>query len=238
MTSPTRSRLDDVLRRAGAVMVARHGFYVAAHFGSPGGELAVCTRAVGMGDRSDLVKHELRGDPGALARIVGRMTGGRVVAGRALHAAHAWWCGAAPGCVVILSEPDDAAALAAPLAGAVGAEPDAQLTDITNDLAAIVLLGPASRDVLGALGVGEPPREARLHVRFAPAIVGGIPAKLLRESAAHWVILVRHVLAQPLWHVVEQAGEPFGLTAVGAEAMERYALRERAPAPPPTAVTG
>lgn len=238
MTSPTRSRLDDVLRRAGAVMVARHGFSVAAHFGSPGGELAVCTRAVGMGDRSDLVKHELRGEPAALERIVRTLAGGRLVPGRALHAVNAWWCAASARCVVVLSEPDEADALAARLAAAVAAQPGAELTDVTGDFAAIVLLGPASSDVLGALGVGEPPREERFDLRFTPAIIGGIPAKLLRRSAAHWVILVRLVLAEPLWHVVDWAGRQFGLTAVGAEAMERYALRERAPATPPRAITG
>ena len=43
-------------------MVTRHGWWVAAHFGSPAGELALCETAVGLADRSDLGKLELRGE--------------------------------------------------------------------------------------------------------------------------------------------------------------------------------
>ena len=55
------SPLEPQLQRAGATMVARHGWWVAAHFGSPAGELALCETAVGLADRSDLGKLELRG---------------------------------------------------------------------------------------------------------------------------------------------------------------------------------
>ncbi len=56
------SPLEPLLQKAGATMVARHGWWVAAHFGSPGGELALCDTAVGLADRSDLGKLELRGE--------------------------------------------------------------------------------------------------------------------------------------------------------------------------------
>jgi len=64
--------LDSVARRAGAIT---NGFDVPAHYGSPAGELAVCLRAVGLGDRSDLGKLLLDGGPSAIAGVVRRMTG-------------------------------------------------------------------------------------------------------------------------------------------------------------------
>ncbi len=208
-------------------MVAQDGFYVAAHFGSPAGELAVCLRAVGMGYRSNLVKHELRGEPAALERIVATLGGGRARPGRALHAAGAWWCAVSPDRVLVVCRPEKASTLTAPLTAAVAEEPEAQIADVTTDIAAIALLGPASRDVLGAVGVGDPPSQARYDVRFNPALIGGIPTQLLRESALRWIVLVRHALAEPLWHVLDQAGDPFGLGAVGAEAMDRYVVAAR-----------
>ena len=68
--SPYRSPLEDALRREGAVIRRRDGRRVAAHFGSPGGELAVCARSVGLVDRSEIGKLELRGYPEALDQIV------------------------------------------------------------------------------------------------------------------------------------------------------------------------
>ena len=77
------SPLEALVQRAGATMVARHGWLVAAHYGSPGGEMALCDRAVGLADRSDLGKLELRGDAEPLEQLVGQLTGGQVLSGEA-----------------------------------------------------------------------------------------------------------------------------------------------------------
>ena len=81
------SPLEPQLQKAGATMVARHGWWVAAHFGSPAGELALCETAVGLADRSDLGKLELRGEASAIELLVGQLSGGSVDPGDALLAA-------------------------------------------------------------------------------------------------------------------------------------------------------
>src|ERR1700734_3669326 len=55
------SPLEDVLRRNGATMVNRDGRCVAAHYGSPTSEVAVCLTTVGIADRCDRTTLEFRG---------------------------------------------------------------------------------------------------------------------------------------------------------------------------------
>jgi len=59
------SPLVEQARHAGATTVQRGGVRVAAHYGSPAGELSACVRAVGLGDRSDLGIFTLSGSPTA-----------------------------------------------------------------------------------------------------------------------------------------------------------------------------
>ena len=64
------SPLETVARNHGAVMAARHGRRVPAHFGSTAAEEAVCLRGVGMADRSDRETFELRGTPEAIEQAL------------------------------------------------------------------------------------------------------------------------------------------------------------------------
>ena len=109
------SPLEPLLQKAGATMVARHGWWVAAHFGSPGGELALCDTAVGLADRSDLGKLELRGEAGR-AGDAGRPAhaAARSCPGEALLAGGAWWCSVSPEHVIALCDAGEHRAPCAP----------------------------------------------------------------------------------------------------------------------------
>ena len=98
------SPLELQLQKAGATMVTRHGWWVAAHFGSSAGELALCATAVGLADRSDLGKLDLRGEAGAIELLVGQLSGGQISPGDALLAEGAWWCAVSPGHVLALCD--------------------------------------------------------------------------------------------------------------------------------------
>lgn len=111
MSSP----LDIVARRAGAVMVDRGGVSVAAHYGSAAGELAVCIRAVGLADRSELGKLVLSGSEAGVAELVRRMTGAALAPAGVSISSEAWWCAAAPGHVIVLCDPRRRARLLAVL---------------------------------------------------------------------------------------------------------------------------
>ena len=141
-------------------MVTRHGWWVAAHFGSPGGEIALCGTAVGLADRSDLGKLELRGEAGALETLVGQLTGGQVVPGEALLAAQRL-------VVLGLARARDRdlrrrahRRCAPPSARPARWTPGVTVTDLTPRLAALGLIGPATDELLaelsGSLGPPTP----------------------------------------------------------------------------------
>src|SRR5258708_1857527 len=65
-----RSPLEDVVTRHGASIVNRHGRHMAAHYGSPASEAAVCLSTVGIADRFDRTTLELRGAPTDLERAL------------------------------------------------------------------------------------------------------------------------------------------------------------------------
>jgi hypothetical protein len=55
----------------------------------------------------------------------------------------------------------------------------------------------------------------------------GLPAFLLEESASRALVLVEREFAARLWDVLERVGRRFGLSCVGADAAERFAVIER-----------
>jgi glycine cleavage system aminomethyltransferase T len=225
--SLSRSPLEDVLRRAGAVMRRRDGRRVAVHFGSPGGELAVCARSVGLVDRSEIAKLELRGYPEALDQIVSLLSDSQLEPNEVLRAGAVTWCSASPDRVFALSEPAHAFELSERLHAAVARTPGALLTDETDELAALALLGPATPSVIAALGAWDLETIALPRPSFASLSLEGLPVFLLEESTARALLLVESEYAERLFDLLERAGRRFGISCVGADAAERFPIIER-----------
>ena len=213
------SPLEPQLQKAGATMVARHGWWVAAHYGSPAGELALCETAVGLADRSDLGKLELRGEASALELLVGQLSGGRVDPGDALFAEGAWWCAVSPAHVLALCDAGETERVRAAAAEAVRWTPGATVTDVTPRYAALGLLGPRTADVLAELSDSEPPLGDVESPTFDVLRLAAIPAMLLRGAAGAAVIVTEVGRAAALWAEVERAGRESGLGHVGADAV-------------------
>jgi glycine cleavage system aminomethyltransferase T len=211
------SPLEPLLQKAGATMVARHGWWVAAHFGSPGGELALCDTAVGLADRSDLGKLELRGDAGALETLVGQLTGGQVLPGEALLAGGAWWCSVSPRHVIALTDAAGTGALRNAAGEAVRWTPGVTVTDLTPRYAALGLLGPATESLLDELSAGQlaPADEPAFDVLKLAAV----PVMLLRTSRTRAVILTDAARASGLWMDIDRVGQDAGIGHVGADAV-------------------
>jgi glycine cleavage system aminomethyltransferase T len=224
---PSRSPLDDSLRRAGAVMVQRDGRCVAAHFGSPAGELAVCSSAVGLVDRSEIAKLELCGYPEALDQVVYDVSDSQLEPNEVLRVNGVEWCSASPDRVFALCEPALAFALSERLHEAALRAPGALLTDETDDLAALALLGPAAPSVVAALGAWNLETIGLPQPSFAATTLDGMPVYLLEESPMRMLILVERDCAVELWDLLERVGRPYGLSCVGLEAAERFSMVER-----------
>ena len=210
--------LQTVTRRAGAVP---GGQGVAAHYGSPAGELAVCVQAVGLADRSDLSKLEVLGPPGAVSELVRRAAGAPVAARGYVLADGACWCAASAERVIVLGEPADGARLEAIRAVAPAG---VQLVDRTPDWSAIALVGRATLHTLAALGALANPR---LAAPFGEATVARERVELLLQSDRRALMLVDPVGAAAVWGAIEEAGRAFGLSCVGGEAVRRFELLER-----------
>jgi glycine cleavage system aminomethyltransferase T len=218
--------LEAILRRAGAVVSTREGSPVAVHFGSAAAELAVCVRAVGLVDRSDLRILALEAPPAQLSALMRRLLGATVAPGGLVHGAGSWWCGEAPDRVVVLCDARTAARLASGLRTVAARH--ISVSDHSSELAAIGLLGRQTGQVLRALGAYGESGDPR-HVKpFARGSIEGVPAWWVLESDRRALALVSPEDAGQTWLAIERAGRPFGISCVGREAAGRYALMERA----------
>ena len=222
-----RTPLEGLLLRAGAVMVPRDGWCVAAHFGSPAGELAVCSSGVGLVDRSELSKLELCGYPDAIDQVVCEVADCRLEPNEVAHAGGVVWCSASPDRVFALCEPALAFSLSERLHSAVSRAPGALLTDETDELAALSLLGPSAPSVVAALGAWNLETIGLPQPSFAATTLRDIPVYLLAESSVRVLLLVKREYAAPLFKLLERVGRRYGLSCVGFEAAERFGMIER-----------
>ena len=219
--------LDVVLRRAGAVLATRDGRPVAMNFGSAAAELAVCVRAVGLVDRSELSKLVVEAPPTKLAALTSRLAGDSLSPGGVLAAGSALWCGDAPGRVIVLSDPDAGARLRERLH--VDSRRFAGITvrDASAELAAIAVLGRNASEVLRALGAYGEAGDPRGVAPFTHGLLAGAPTSWLLQSDRQALALVPREHAGEAWLSIERAGRPFGISCVGYDAACRYALLER-----------
>jgi hypothetical protein len=213
-------------RHSVPVVVAVNGLVsgparVVAHYGSPAGELAACVGRVGLVDRSDLLAIEIAGNGVAVMELVERASGWPLAPGGCSFAAGTWWCARSSESVIALAELEsrEIYETIVRLGG-----PDLCVSERSQDLAAIGLVGKATLAVLAAAGAVEDPRAAPA---FGGAKVGGANVELLLQSNRRAVVLVAPDAARHVWRTLEANGRPFGLCYVGAEALARFTLMER-----------
>ncbi len=223
-----------VLRRAGAVLSTRDGRQVAINFGSAAAELAVCVRAVGLVDRSELSKLVLEAPPAQLDTLLSRLVGTTVAPGGVLSAGGAWWCGEAPGRVLVLSDPSTGRRLLARLHAQATLHVNTRVHDISDEMAAIGLLGRRAGGILKAFGAYGESGDPRTAQPFARGWIAGTPASWLLQSDRRAIALVTREDAGNAWLAIERAGRAFGISCVGQEAASRYALLERLDQAPTT----
>jgi sarcosine oxidase subunit alpha len=96
-------------------------------------------------------------------------------------------------------------------------------TGVTEQWATVAVAGPRAREVVAALGSDvDLSREAFPFMTFREGDVAGIPARIARVSFSGELAYELNVDARfglALWEAVMAAGEPFGITPYGTEAM-------------------
>jgi glycine cleavage system aminomethyltransferase T len=227
MAELLRSPLEPLLLRAGAAMAARHGWLVAANFGSTPGELALCETAVGLADRSDLGKFELRAPRDDLDVLVGQLSGGEIRPGDALEAAGAWWCSVSHEHALVVCEAAETPRVSGAIDDAARWVSAASVTDSTQALAGIGLLGPSTRALLEELRSSEPEFEEDGAPELQVTRLAGVPVMVLRTAPERAVAFTERARGGELWDAFERAGDSLGIGHVGAEAVDRLPYARR-----------
>ena len=191
--------MTTMLRRHGATLVERNGRPVAAHFGSPASEAAVCRSRVGLAERSDRTTLEVAGDPEGVDEALGELS--NLEDG-------AWWVRRSPDRAIVRCAGDAAGACTSLLLRAE----DVAVADVTDDHAAVDLIGPGAEDVL----------RAHLEQDSVPV------ALVVHRDATCVELLVPRVHGPALWNGLLAAGAPHGIACVGLDALEHLDVAQRA----------
>jgi glycine cleavage system aminomethyltransferase T len=188
------SAMTAVLRRHGAVLVDREGRLVAGSFGSTPAEVAVCRTTVGLAERSDRATLEVQGPPAAVDDALD----GLIPLGD-----RAWATRQTPGLALVRCGHQDARVCLDHLERSDRVE----VVDVSHDHVAVELIGPLSAEVMDAAGIGT---------SDDPVVVvagsGGPGIELLVPAAQ----------GPALWNRLLAAGESYGISCVGLEALRHH----------------
>ena len=187
-------------------------------------EYHVIRAAAALFDVSPLYKYAVRG-PDA-ARLLDLLVTRKVLAAPVGQVLYTPWCDHA-GKVL---DDGTVARLAPDLFRMTAAEPnlrwlednaagmDVAIEDVSEEIAALSLQGPASRAILQSLGAPE-----LKYFRIAPATLRGIPVTVSRTGYTGdlgYEIWVGSKDALALWDVLIDAGAPYGLMPAGMLALD------------------
>jgi glycine cleavage system aminomethyltransferase T len=199
---------------AGALLGERDGHTIVANYGSIPGEIAVCMKAVGLADRSDLGTLELRAEQTLLDRVLTARLGDPPVApGSARRLRDVWYVRLDARRTLLVGS--HRALESGPMLGTRAERGDLTIRDIGSNVAIISLIGPRALRLLAAAGLPD---------ALAIGAVGRDPddpsvLAIVRESQRRVLVVVKASGVDAMWSRVLAAGEPLGAAFVGAEAL-------------------
>jgi heterotetrameric sarcosine oxidase gamma subunit len=171
--------------QAGARFETRDGWEVATGYANA----ADYSQTVAFADRSHLAKLELLGASPVELQM-----------GTAVNQDGAWWCPITPTRTLLLEEP-----------GARNAGTgDAQVVDLTSNLAALALVGPQANELLARFCAIDARTKAMPVGAFRPGSVARTPGYVLRTGEQELLIMLGWALGAYLWDVVADAAEHLG----------------------------
>lgn len=199
---------------AGALLGERDGHTIVANYGSVPGEIAVCMKAVGLADRSDLGTLELRAEQTLLDRVLTARLGDPPVAPGSARRLRDVWYVRLDARRTLLVGPHRALE-SGPMLGTRAERGDITIRDIGSSVAIISLIGPRALRLLAAAGLPD---------ALAIGAVARDPddpsvLAIVRESQRRVLIVVKASGVDAMWSRVLAAGEPLGAAFVGAEAL-------------------
>jgi glycine cleavage system aminomethyltransferase T len=214
----------DPLRPPGAVMVQRDGLPVVGHYGSVAAEIAVCTKAAGLVDRSSIRQLAISGAEGLLDHVLhAAVPAGPPSEGHAICVAGTWCCRATARRAVVAGAPGAVTRWRQVASRAISTAGLAVGVELLMDSAALSLVGPRAARIVRAAGL-----PAELGMReVADGRLGGAPVTVVREDGDHFLLLFEHGHPAAVWQALWEAGRDHGLAPVGNEALELLQAAKR-----------
>ena len=214
----------------GAVMVERDGWQQAARYTSVDQELERLHQAAGLCDVSATGKLSLQGD--ALDKLLGGAFSGEALPdiGEVRYHTLPDDVGGPPLTVArlaadeaaVLTRPDQTAAVADVLDQ--GLEACAHVVDTSSAFAAVQVTGPVGHLLIASLTELDVSPAALPNMRCAEAKAAEIYAMLLRmdlRGLASYVLCFGREYGEYMWDALLEAGQEYGASPVGFEAMGR-----------------
>jgi glycine cleavage system aminomethyltransferase T len=218
--------LQAILRSRGAVMTRRAGISVPANFGSAAGELAACLVGVGIADRRDLGKLWLTGPRSSLHALAHRHAGVELAPGGVAATREAWWCAEEADRLLVLVAADLRARLQDALRHEVRPR-GVTVLDVSETLTCVAIVGRRMSHLLAALGIVPLSGDLRSVAPYSAGELAGNRVSLLLESDHRALLITQAAQADEVWQAVEAAGRPLGLSLIGIDALERFAMVEK-----------
>ena len=216
VTAPLQAD-GDALRNAGAVFVEREGFPVVAHYGSVASEIAVCSKAAGLVDRSGLSQLETEGPAVLVGHVLAAALPDAVPEpGFATCVADTWCARPEPERAVVAGVPSAVARWRQVMGRAVAGAGLPVTVRSLSGASALSLVGPRAARVLERAGL---PAGSELH-GVAGGVAAGTAVTVVCEAADHFLLLLGEGGSAAAWHALLEAGRDLGVAPVGNQALE------------------
>ncbi|HTX11787.1 MAG TPA: hypothetical protein VME22_24410 [Solirubrobacteraceae bacterium] len=217
--------LQAILTSRGAVMTKRGGMSVPAHFGSAAGELSACVRGVGIANRCDLGKLVVAGAERSIRALARHHVSVELAPGGVAATREGWWCADRADRLLVLVAAEARARLHATLMQDVRGR-DMTVFDASQKLASLAIAGRGMHHLLALLRIVPPMGNLRSVAPYSAVDLGGLRVNLLLESDHRALLITDVAHADEVWQAAETVGRPLGLSLVGIDALERFAVFE------------
>ncbi|MEA2330342.1 MAG: Aminomethyltransferase folate-binding domain [Thermoleophilaceae bacterium] len=198
-------------------MVQRDGVPVVGHYGSVSAEIAVCTKAAGLVDRSGIRQLAVTGPEPLLDHVLAATVPGTAPAsGQARSIAGTWCCRPSARRALIAGGPSAVTRWRRVVSRAISSAGLAVIVEQLPDSAALSLIGPRSARIIE--GVGLPSGMA--VGGLADGHVAESAVTVVREDGDHFLLLFEQGHPNAVWQALWEAGGEYGLAPVGNEALE------------------
>ena len=197
---------------------------VVANYGSAAAEIAVCTKAVGLVQRSDLRLLEVAGAESVLEHALAPAIPGAVpAAGEANCVADTWCCRVEPGRALVVGSPGAVDRWRQVVSRAAATTGIAVTAKVLAEADVISIVGPKASTVMSM---------SSLPVHVAPGAVAegeisGSPVTVVCEDVDRYLLLFPQGCSGVALDAIGQAGRPVGLARVGHEALSHLRAARR-----------